>query len=201
MTPDSDHAPGMAAPAFNWKQCFDQVAPNLVLYARQLVDSHADAEDVVQMAFVRWWRRFPEGDSQHIPLLYAAVRTIALDRRRSDTRRTRREAESEIAVPHQDAPFFDPPPEKKEAAAIVTAALQTLPEEQREVVTLKLWGGLTFAEIAQLTGVSLNTASGRYRYALAALQKQLAPLKEELVTPATESPLNVLQFPKPSEAL
>ena len=82
--------------AFNWKQCFDQIAPNLVLYARQLTPSAADAEDVVQMAFVRWWRRFPDGDTENVPLLYAAVRTIALDLRRSDTRRAKRELASEI---------------------------------------------------------------------------------------------------------
>jgi len=190
----------MAAP-FSWKQCFDQVAPNLVLYARQLTPSRADAEDVVQMAFVRWWRRFPEGDSAHIPLLYAAVRTIALDQRRSDTRRARREAESEIALPSENTPVFDPPPEQKEAAAIVTAALARLPEEQREVVTLKLWGGLTFQEIATATACSINTVAGRYRYALNALQKQLAPLKDDLVAETHGPALNLLTFSPKSEAL
>ncbi len=165
----------------SWKQCFDQVAPNLVLYARQLVATAADADDVVQMAFVRWWRRFPEPQQEHIPLLYAAVRTIALDQHRSQQRRLRRETASELALPHADAPVFDPPPERKETAAIVEEALKGLPAEQREVVTLKLWGGLTFAEIASLTKESINTISGRYRYALGTLQKRLAHLKDELV--------------------
>ena len=190
----------MAATAFSWNQCFDQVAPNLILYARQLTPSPADAEDVVQMAFVRWWRRFPEGDAQHIPLLYAAVRTIALDLRRSNQRRSNREAASEIALPTGDAPVFDPPPEKQETASLVAKALEKLPEEQREVVTLKLWAGLTFAEIAQTTGSSLNTVAGRYRYALNALQKHLSPMKDDLVGDSP-SPVSLLQFPKPSEAL
>lgn len=191
----------MAAAAFSWKQCFDQVAPNLVLYARQLTPSRADAEDVVQMAFVRWWRRFPEGDSQHIPLLYAAVRTIALDLRRSNNRRTAREAESDIALTEGDAPVFDPSPENRETAAIVEDALSKLPEEQREVITLKLWGGLTFAQIAEATGDSINTVAGRYRYALNALQKHLTPLKDDLVAPASPPPVNLLHFPHKSEAL
>lgn len=190
----------MAAAAFSWKQVFDQVSPNLLLYARQLLPSKADAEDVVQMAFVRWWRRFPEGAAEHIPLLYAAVRTIALDLRRSDTRRARRESESDLAVPHEDAPVFDTPPEKKETAAIVSQALTRLPEEQREVVTLKLWGGLTFAEIATALGISINTVAGRYRYALAALGKQLEPLREDL-TVEEAPPVNLLNFPRNSEAL
>ena len=178
---------------FDWKRTFDHLAPQLVLYARQLVDSKADAEDVVQQAFVRWWRRFPEGDSSHIPLLYAAVRTIALDLRRSDTRRAKREAASEIAIDGENTPTFDVPPEKKEAAAIVTDALSKLNEEQREVVTLKLWGGLTFQEIATALGISINTVAGRYRYALGNLQKHLEPLKDDLIG-ETSPPANLLSF-------
>jgi len=183
----------MAAADFDWKQCFNQIAPNLVLYARQLASSPADAEDVVQMAFVRWWRRFPEGDKDNIPLLYAAVRTIALDLRRSDSRRARREAASDIAVPGEDAPVFDVPPERKETASLVTEALAKLPEDQREVVTLKLWGGLTFQEIATALSISINTVAGRYRYALNHLQKHLTPLKDDLVG-ASASPTNLLSF-------
>lgn len=187
--------------SFDWKKTFNHVAPQLVLYARQLVDSKADAEDVVQMAFVRWWRRFPEGDAAHIPLLYAAVRTIALDQRRSDTRRVNREAKSDIAVPHENAPTFDPQPGQKEVAAIVEKALHELPEPQREVVTLKLWGSLTFNEIAAMTGESINTIAGRYRYALQALQRKLAHLKDELLGEPAAPPINVLPFSNPQEAL
>ncbi|WP_395745773.1 RNA polymerase sigma factor [Prosthecobacter sp.] len=187
--------------AFDWKRTFDQLCPQLVLYARQLVDSKADAEDVVQLAFVRWWRRFPDGDSNHIPLLYAAVRTIALDQRRSNHRRVNREAKSDIMVAGENAAAFDPKPEQKETAAIVEKALQALPEEQREVVTLKLWGDLTFNEIAALTGGSINTVAGRYRYALQALHKKLAHLKADLIGDLTAPSINILRFSAPKEAL
>lgn len=187
----------MAPAADIWKHCFESVAPRLLLYACQLCPSRADAEDVVQMAFVRWWRRFPDGDESHIPLLYSAVRSIALDQRRSQKRRSAREAASEMALPMGDAPVFDPAPEQKETAEIVQEALQSLPEAQREVVTLKLWGGLTFAEIAETLGESINTVSGRYRYALMALQKRLAPRREELVLqPPSHADSGLLIFPK-----
>lgn len=185
-----------------WKYCFDEVAPKLLLYATQLCPSRADAEDVVQMAFVRWWKRFPEGNQEHIPLLYAAVRTIALDQRRSDTRRAKREAASEMALPMGDAPVFDTTPEQKETARIVQEAILTLSEDQREVVSLKLWGGLTFAEIAATVGESINTVSGRYRYALQALQKKLSPQKEDLVIePAPSAVNNIYPFPHAKEAM
>lgn len=190
------------AASFDWKQTFDHVAPQLVLYARQLVPTKADAEDVVQMAFVRWWRRFPDGDAAHIPLLYAAVRTIALDQRRADTRRVRREAKSDIALPHENAPALNPQPGREEITAIVEKALSDLPGQQREVVTLKLWGGLTFNEIAAMTGESINTVAGRYRYALQALHRKLAPMKEDLLGETPTHPINILPFPTtPQEAL
>jgi RNA polymerase sigma-70 factor, ECF subfamily len=164
----------------DWKQCFNELAPKLILFARQWAPSASDAEDIVQMAFVRWWQRNPGGDRQHVPLLYAAVRTISLDMRRSMDRRVKREGKSDIAVESEDTPYFDPPVEDRENAALLQKALSKLPEEQKEVVTLRIWGGMTFNEIAQSTGQNLNTITARYRYALAALQKSLAPLREDL---------------------
>ena len=55
----------------------------------------------------------------------------------------------------------------------VGAAVLELPEDQRETVILKIYAGLTFAEIAELGGVSLATAASRYRYALEKLAESL----------------------------
>jgi len=69
----------------DWKSCFSEVAPRLLLFARQWVQSAADAEDVVQEAFVKFWRR--NHNIENRALLYAAVRSIALDFIRRDKRR------------------------------------------------------------------------------------------------------------------
>jgi RNA polymerase sigma-70 factor (ECF subfamily) len=122
-----------------------------------------------------------------------------LDQRRSRQRRIAREVASEVALPQGDAAVFDPAPEQRETAAIVQQALEELPESQREVVTLKLWGGLTFAQIAETTGESINTVSSRYRYALQALEKRLAPRREELVL--EPSPPILMAFPQPASPL
>src|SRR5437764_13773365 len=79
-----------AATHENWKVCFSQLAPGLLLFARQWMRSNADAEDVVQEAFVRFWRKQHSVDNR--ALLYATVRSIALDFIRRDSRRARREA-------------------------------------------------------------------------------------------------------------
>src|SRR5690349_10300478 len=74
----------------DWKRCFCEIAPGLLLFARQWVHSAADAEDIVQEAFVKFWRRNHKIDNR--ALLYSAVRSIALDFIRRDTRRARLEA-------------------------------------------------------------------------------------------------------------
>ena len=55
----------------NWKGCFSQFAPGLLLFARQWVRSRADAEDIVQEAFVKFWRRNHSIDNR--ALLYTAT--------------------------------------------------------------------------------------------------------------------------------
>ena len=59
-------------------------------------------------------------------------------------------------------------------------ALTSIPEKYREVITLKMWGELTFAEIGDTLEISPNTAASRYRYGLEALRKSLAHEAESL---------------------
>jgi RNA polymerase sigma-70 factor (ECF subfamily) len=51
--------------------------------------------------------------------------------------------------------------------------IQRLPEQQREVLMMRHYGEMSFQEIADATGVSINTALGRMRYALINLRKQM----------------------------
>jgi RNA polymerase sigma-70 factor (ECF subfamily) len=164
----------------NWKTCFSQIAPGLLLFARQWTRSPADAEDIVQEAFVRFWRKQHRIDNpdkigarelfRSRALLYASVRSIALDFLRRDNRRARREAASWAETDHSVQPEFQIEDESQQALA---AAVQVLPTEQREVLVMKIWNDLTFAEIASVLRISQNTAASRYRYALAALKKNL----------------------------
>ena len=154
----------------DWKMCFARLGPALLLFARRWTNCRADAEDIVQDAFVRFWRR--QHSIENRALLYATVRSTALDRLRSDQRRTRREA----AVALDGAEHFEPQfAAMDEGQQLLAAAVERLPNEQREVVVLKIWNELTFAEIAGILEISQNTAASRYRYALGALKKTLQP--------------------------
>jgi RNA polymerase sigma-70 factor (ECF subfamily) len=150
----------------DWKVCFSELAPGLVLFARQFVRTAADAEDIVQDAFVRFWRK--EHSIENRGLLYATVRSVALDLLRRDARRARREANAALEVEQTTQPQFDFDDGSQRELA---SAVDLLPVEQREVLVMKIWNELTFAEIGQALGISQNTAASRYRYALAALKK------------------------------
>ena len=69
--------------------------------------------------------------------------------------------------------MFEPGLEQAEERAALEAAIRTLPVEQREVVSLKTWGELTFQQIATVTDESPNTVASRYRLALATLRQRL----------------------------
>jgi RNA polymerase sigma-70 factor (ECF subfamily) len=91
---------------------------------------------------------------------------------RSDQRRARREA----AVALDGAQHLEPQfTTVDEGQQMLAAAVERLPNEQREVVILKIWNELTFAEIGSVLEISQNTAASRYRYALGALKKILQP--------------------------
>ena len=151
-----------------WKVCFSEQGPGLLLFARQWVRSQADAEDIVQEAFARFWRR--NHDVGNRSLLYATVRSVALDLIRKDGRRARREAQAFSETEQSTEPEFQFEDESQRALG---AALDRLPREQREVLVMKIWNELTFAEIARALEISQNTAASRYRYALASLRREI----------------------------
>jgi RNA polymerase sigma-70 factor (ECF subfamily) len=157
------------SPDASWKDWFQQHGPKLLLCARQWTRSLADAEDVVQDAFVRFWRNQRHLGGNPQALLITSIRRAAVDLARQDTRRVARE---EASVEPGER-FFEFEPSGDERVRAIEAALRRLPGPQREVLTLKIWGELTFDEIARELDIPLNTAASRYRYALAALRQQM----------------------------
>ena len=154
----------------DWAGWLDHHGAALLLLARQWLASRADAEDVVQEAFIRFWRT-RQGATDPAAYLYACVKHCALDWQRGRSRQRRRE---EAAARPEAATWFAGPLEQEERRAAIAAALGNLPENQREVLVMKIWGGLSFPQIALALGIPANTAASRYRYALARLREQLA---------------------------
>ena len=138
-------------------------APALLLYARQWPGA---ADDLVHNAFVRLAGQCPPPDNV-LPWLYRVVRNEALASRRSAARRHRRE--SAASTPEV---WFTPADDQLDARE-AARRLAELPLEIREVIVARLWGGLTFEEIARLVGCSLPTAHRRYHTGLVELRERL----------------------------
>jgi RNA polymerase sigma-70 factor, ECF subfamily len=160
----------MDSNASDWQFWLNRHGPALLLLARQFAPTQADAEDVVQDAFVRFWRSHATVTDPSA-YLYSCVKHCALDRLRGRERRLRRE---ERAARPEAEPLFVSPVEQAERTALIQSALAALPTEQAEVLVMKIWGGLSFPQIAAATQTSPNTAASRYRYALARMRQVLA---------------------------
>lgn len=149
-------------------QWFDAYSNHLLLYARSRGEG---AEDVVQDAFVRLAGECAAGRSPGNirAWLFACVRNGTTSAHRAAARR--REREGWLAS--NSKPWFDAKFEDKLDAADAQAALATLPDAQREIVVLRLWSGLTLAEIASVVKTPLSTVHDHYRAALVAVRKAM----------------------------
>ena len=152
----------------DWRRWLEDHAPKLLLFARQKARSEADAQDLVQEAVVEAWQRQGDGLPPPLALVFATIHRRAIDLARREDRRVGREL---AAMEPQPGLWFDASMEDRELQQVIQNAMSRLPEMYREVIALKVWGGLTFAGIADVLGIPANTAASRYRYGLAELRK------------------------------
>ena len=152
----------------NWRNWVEHNAPRFLLFARQKARNEPDAEDLVQEAVLEASQRQPDGAPPPTALVFATIHRRAIDLARGEDRRLERER---AVVETAGTSWFDTTVEDREMRHQVESVLKRLPEPFREVVMLRIWGDLTFAEVASVLGVPANTAASRYRYGLAEMRK------------------------------
>jgi RNA polymerase sigma-70 factor (ECF subfamily) len=178
VTPDGDTAKPaerlVAGDRRAFADLYDRLAPRMFGAALSMTGSTPEAEDAVQDVFVELARsrhRLPgivDLEAYMFTMLHHAI-----------GRRRRRQAVERQAVERIGA-------DRRSAGGLVqepgmpadddlAAAVARLPTAQREVVSLKIDGGLTFAQIAAVLGTNINTAAGRYRAALDKLRAAMTP--------------------------
>lgn len=152
-----------------------RLLPKVLSHAQRVLGSRSEAEDVAQEAMLRLWRAAAtwqaEGPAQPSTWLYRVTANLAIDRLRARAK----------SAPLEAAP--EPPDESRTPAEVIDdetrraaldAALQALPERQRQAVVLRHIEGLSNPEIAEALEVSVEAVeslTSRGRRALAAALK------------------------------
>jgi RNA polymerase sigma-70 factor (ECF subfamily) len=137
----------------------------LLLFAAALLGERSRAQDAVHQVFLRLLESGSLRDALDAKAyLFTCVRNAVLNDRKARQR---------DVVLDPESVWFEPPHRDFAAELNLRRALWELPEEQREVTILHIWGELTFAQIAEVLSISANTAASRYRYALVKLREAL----------------------------
>jgi RNA polymerase sigma-70 factor (ECF subfamily) len=140
---------------------YDRHAAGLYRYAVMILADREAAADAVQQVFTRLVDR---RDTREIEIeanyLRRAIRNECFSMLRDRRRRT------PAGDSHNILEALPAPDDVPEERLSIQSVLLALPAGQREVVHLKVFEGLTFQEIAELTGESIHTVASRYRYAL-----------------------------------
>jgi len=152
---------------------YDSLGPPLFRYALMILGRRDAAEDVIQQVFTAVIDRGTRHISAPETYLRTAVRNACYSQLRAGRVRgldTSPGEEILEAVPGAAEPI------STEDRLALEAGLQALPAEQREVVHLHVFEGLTFKEVAAATGEPANTVASRYRYALEKLRTRFLGL-------------------------
>ena len=157
-------------------------ASPLLTFLQRMIGDRQRAEDLFQEVFLAVWThrhqyRYPE---RFRSWLFG----IALNQCRGQFRRGRLPSVTLVDQPALDPPADGPSPAEaaiaSETASLVAEAVAALPVQQRTVVVLRIWNGLSYREIADILGLQTATARSHMLHGLAAMRRQLQPRLEGL---------------------
>lgn len=168
------HAGEMAA----FEVIFDRHVAAAYSLAHRMCGRPAMAEDAVQEAFLSLWRardRYDPARGAVRAWVLSAVRNRALDVLRRERAKAGRDVRDDASADLVPAPErTDLEAERREQSRLISDALNTLPSEQRQVIELAYFGGLTHSEIARNLSLPAGTVKGRMRLGLTRMRGLLA---------------------------
>lgn len=166
-------------------ELYDRYAGMLLGLARKVVKDPADAEEVLQETFLHVWNRARSYDparSSVATWLVLITRSRSIDRvrTRNVVDRTHAAVQKEAGPDHESAEGAGRVMDR-ERRRRVRSELQGIPEEQRKVLEMAFYEGLTQREIAETTGIPLGTVKTRTLLAMKKLRKSLRGEIRELL--------------------
>lgn len=156
---------------------YERHGSRLMAVALRVLKNRAEAEEVVQEAFLEVWRRAGEYDPlRGTPLAWMLTicRTRSIDRLRSRGSQARLVTQADEIAPLGQSPLDAV--DSREVQSRVGTAMAGLPTEQRRVLELAYFEGLSQSEIAERTGDALGTVKTRVRLGMEKLSAVLAEL-------------------------
>jgi RNA polymerase sigma-70 factor (ECF subfamily) len=165
---------------FELERLYDGHASALYAFLLNFTRNEADTRDLLQELFVKLARHpgLLGGLRDERAFLLRLCHRAAIDAMRR--RGTRDKHLEQLAAETAGVFAASPDHDEQEFRRALSEALAILPPEQRAVVHLKLWEGLTFEAIAETLDLPPNTAASRYRYGIDKLRQRLRPLYEEI---------------------
>ena len=155
---------------------YRQHGPALLLFATAITGDRSRAQDALHQVFLKLLEHSHLQRAADVKAyLFACVRNSALN----DVRAGRRN----VPLADEGLAWFDSPGRDFAEEEGLRRALMELPDDQRQVMILHIWGDLTFAQIAVLLDISGNTAASRYRYALARLRESMCAKENSCADP------------------
>ena len=157
-------------PAETFASLYERTFPKVYAYVASLVRDRTSAEDVTAQAFERAYRRrrsYRPSRGTPEAWVFGIARNAALDELRRRRRRARLETDPEDLA----APSTDDHVELALRREAVRAALAALAERERDLVALKIIGGLSNAELAGVLGVSESNAGTRLHRTITKLRE------------------------------
>jgi RNA polymerase sigma-70 factor (ECF subfamily) len=157
-------------------ELYDRHSASLFRHAIVLTGRRAEAEDLVQVVFVKLATTGAQllGVRTPVGYLHRMLKTTWLDSRRRTTT-------GERALEQGTTASFSVPSASIDDSIDIAHALDALPPLQREVIVLHVVEGFSFVEVGRLTGVSLFTVAARYRLAVVRLRRALMRMAKDRV--------------------
>lgn len=155
------------------EEAFDLLAPAVYGAALFVLGQGSAAQDVVQDVFVELWShpdRYDPAVGKLRTYLTVLARHRAVDLVRSELRRVARQERHYRLTPSRPDPSPHDEVADAQVASVVRDAVQLLPDDQRHVVELAYFRGLTCRQVAEVAGIPEGTAKSRLRLALAKLE-------------------------------
>jgi RNA polymerase sigma-70 factor (ECF subfamily) len=167
---------------------YDEFGRTVYAVAYRVVGQSSDAEEAVQDAFRALWQNAGKLSSRQakvLPWLITTSRRAAIDilrRRKSRIPSAAGISKDELEIENRvsvNEPTAGDALQQKEAAEKVRDAVDTLPSEQKQMVRLAFFSGLTHQEISARLSVPLGTVKSRLRYGLQKLQQKIGEIRHD----------------------